>query len=55
MRWRRLSLLLPWRRRMYRAAVAEFHRWQREDRETMAQYCPQVRRIVTDDGGRSWR
>lgn len=55
MRWQRLWLLLPWRRRVYRAAVAELHRWQDEDRAKMAQYNLHVRRIVTDDGGRSWR
>ncbi len=52
---RLLMHLLPWRRRTYRLAVAELHRWQREDREVMAQYNAAVRRIVTDHGGRTWR
>jgi len=53
---RQLWLLINWRRRrLYRAAVAETRRWQREEREKMAQYCPHVRRIIADDGGRSWR
>jgi hypothetical protein len=52
---RLLMHLLPWRRRTYRLAVAELHRWQREDREIMAQYCPKVRDIIADDGGRKCR
>lgn len=52
----RLWLLIHWRQaRVYRAAVAEARQWQREEREKVAAYDLHVRRIVADDGGRSWR
>ena len=57
---RRLLLLLPWTRaarsdRSYRPAVDDLRQWQQTERERMATYDDAVRRIVTDDGGRSWR
>ena len=54
---RRLLNRLPWSQharatRRYRAALIQLHAWQREERDRMADYRPQLRQIIE---GRSWR